>query len=690
LKSIRFHFGIACVVVAAFLAGCGTKNRSAEAERASSSASSTLVERAGNTGFMQLEAGSFSKLAPREQTLAYWLSQASIAIDPIIYDQLSRYGLREKRLLEALVAHPEGIKPDISAKIAAFAKLFWGNKGNHNETTAQKFLPEFTFEELQAAGAQAIHNGLRIGDPYGTGKPIATEADFTAEINDLKPALFDPNFEPTITTKNPPAGLDILQASSNNFYSGVRLLDLKGFQEHYPLDSELVKTKDGKLVEEIYRAGTPDGRIPRGLYARFLGKAIENLQKARAFAEPGQDTVIDDLVRFYQSGEFADWLRFGASWVQNDANVDFANGFIEIYRDARGAKGTSQSFVTVTDQRVNALMLKVASNAQYFEDHAPWDGKYKKQGVKPPTAKAVEALIETGDFHVTTIGDNLPNENEVHQKYGSKSFLFTGTTRAFSHATGTASLEEFAYTPEEVARGKKYGDEVEDLMTALHEIIGHGSGKLSPRLTHDASFYLKEYFSTLEEARADLMALWNVFDPKLQELGLVSSPEVGKAMYDGSARVALTQLRKVLKGDTIEEDHDRDRQLIVNYILDKTGAIGRVERDGQAYITVRDYDKMHQGVGMLLAELMRIKAEGDYAAIKALVDRYGVHIDTAVRDQVVARYKKLDLPTFWTGINPTLTAKTGATGDVTSVEISYPRDYAKQQLGYAAMYGAAQ
>ena len=634
---------------------------------------------------MQLEAGSFNRLTPREQTLAYWLSQASIAIDPIIYDQLSRYGLREKRLLEALVSHPQGINADVMAKIVAFTKLFWGNKGNHNEITAQKFLPEFTFEQLQEAGTQAIRNGLHIGDPYGTSKPIQTEAEFTSEINELKSALFDPNFEPMITAKSPQGGLDILQASANNFYVGLGLADVKPFHERYPLNSQLAKI-DGRLVERVYRAGTPDGRIPPGLYAQFLKKAIEQFQKARAFAEPGQDTVIDDLVRFYQSGEPEDWLRFGASWVQNSANVDFASGFIEVYRDARGGKGTSQSFVSVTDQRVNALMVKIADNAQYFEDHAPWDAKYKKQGVKPPMAKAVEALIETGDFHVSTIGDNLPNENEIHQKYGSKSFLFTGTTRAFSHASGYASLEEFAYSREEIERAKKYGDEAEDLLTALHEIIGHGSGKLSPKLTHDAAFYLKEYASTLEEARADLMALWNVFDPKLKELGVISNPEVGKAMYDGSARVALTQLRRILKGDTIEEDHDRNRQLIANYIIDKTGAIARVERDGKAYITVRDYGKMHEGVGMLLAELMRIKAEGDYNAIKALVDQYGVHFDTALRDQVVARYKKLNLPTFWAGINPTLEAKFGPNGNVSTVTMSYPRDYAQQQLGYAAMY----
>jgi dipeptidyl-peptidase-3 len=686
LRSLRFGLGAICAVATVFLVGCGSNNNPAAAESTGAAAKSTLVERVGATGFLQLEADSFNKLTPREQTLAYWLSQASIAIDPIIYDQLSRFGLREKRVLEALVAHPEGIKPEVMAKIVAYTKLFWANKGNHNENTAQKYLPEFSFEELQEAGAGAVRSGLRIGDPYGAGKPIQTEAEFASEIAALKPALFDPNFEPMITAKSPQGGLDILQASANNFYSGVKLPDLKGFHERYPLNSQLVKTKDGKLVELIYRAGTPDGRIPPGLYATFLKKAVEYFQKARAFAEPGQDKVIDDLIRFYQSGEPEDWLRFGASWVQNNANVDFANGFIEVYRDARGAKGTSQSFVSVTDQRVNSMMLKIAGNAQYFEDHAPWDPKYKKQGVKPPMAKAVETVVETGDFHVTTIGDNLPNENQIHEKYGSKSFLFTGSTRAFSHATGHTSLEEFAYSPEEIARGKTYGDEAEDLLTALHEIIGHGSGKLNPELTHEAGFYLKEYFSTLEEARADLMALWNVFDPKLQQLGLISGPEVGKAMYDQSARVALTQLRKMPKGDTIEEDHDRDRQLIVNYIIDKTGAIARVERDGKAYITVRDYDKMHQGVGMLLTELMRIKAEGDYEAIKALVNQYGVHFDAALRDQVVARYKKLNLPTYWAGINPIVDATVGANGEVSAVRISYPRDFVKQQLGYSAMY----
>ncbi len=620
----------------------------------------------GSTGFVQLEADSFRSLSPREQALAYWLSEASIAINPINYDQCSRFGLRQKRVLELIVAHPEGVDPKVYAKILAFTKLFWANRGNHNETTAQKFLPDFTFEQLQAAARAA-------------GKDPA----FEKELDELRPSLFDPNFEPMITAKSPRGGLDMLQASANNFYSGVTLADLKDFAEHYPLNSRLAKV-NGQLVEDVYRAGTPDHRVPPGLYAEYLAKANSYLEHAAEFAEPAQAKAIHDLIRYYQTGDPKDWLQFDMDWVRNNATVDFANGFIEIYRDARGAKGTSQSFVTVTDESVHALMQKIADNAQYFEDHAPWGPQYKKQGVKPPLAKAVETLIETGDFHVTTVGDNLPNEDEIHEKYGSKSFMFLGSSRALTHAAGFGSLDEFAASPEEIALGKKYGDEAEDLMTALHEVIGHGSGKMNPKLTREPAFYLKEYFSTLEEARADLMALWCVWDPKARELGLASNPDVAKVMYYDAVIVAITQLRRIPKGDTIEEDHERDRQLIVNYIKDKTGAIAEVKRGGKTYLEIRDFAKMREGVGQLLAELMRIKAEGDYNAIKALIDKYAVHFNPALRDEVLQRYGKLNIPTYWAGINPELTASFDSAGKISKVAISYPRDFVKQQLGYSA------
>jgi dipeptidyl-peptidase-3 len=397
--------------------------------------------------------------------------------------------------------------------------------------------------------------------------------------------------------------------------------------------------------------------------------------------------VIADLIRFYQTGDPKDWLQFGGDWVRDDATVDFANGFIEVYRDARGAKGSSQSFVTVTDKSVTDAMVKLAQNAALFERAAPWDPKYKKQTFQPPVVKAVEVLIETGDFHVTTIGDNLPNENEIHEKYGTNNYLFLGSSHALSAASSGRMLQEFAASPEEVQRVARYGEEAEDLLTALHEVIGHGSGKLSERLKGGAGAYLKEYFSTLEEARADLMALWNVWDPELKKLGLVTDQEnVARAMYDNQARASLIQLRRILTGNTIEEDHARDRALIANYIAEKTGGIEQVVRDGKTYVRVTDYQKMREGVGMLLRELMRIKAEGDYDAIKALVDRYGVRFEPALRDQVVARYKQLDLPTYWAGINVELTAQLDDKGNVTSVRIAYPRDAAKQYLAYGAMY----
>ena len=645
-----------------------------------------LVERVGDTGFIQLQVNSFGTLDARQQALAYWLTQASIAIDPIVYDQLSQYGIRQKRVIEEIMNHTAGIPAASLPKIRQYALLFWANRGTHNENTSQKLLPTFTFEELKEAALKAQTNGA-FKSGYADLPPLATPDALQRELDALRPSLFDPNVEPTITAKTPPAGQDIIQASSNTFYRGVSLQDLKTFTEKYPLNSRVVKGPDGVIREEVYRAGTPDGSVAPGLYAVYLKKAIEFLEMARAVADPAQATVIGDLIRFYQTGDPKDWLQFGADWVRNDATVDFTNGFIEVYRDARGAKGSSQSFVSVTDRKVSDAMTKLAQNASLFEQAAPWDPKYRRQSFQAPVVKAIDVIIQTGDFHVTTIGENLPNENEIREKYGSKNFLLQGSSHAISSAVATKSLREFAGSPEEATRVEKYGEEAEDLMTALHEVIGHGSGKLSERLKGGAEPYLKEYFSTLEEARADLMALWNVWDPELKKLGLVSDQEsVARAMYDNAARVSLTQLRRIARGDTIEEDHARDRALIANYIKDKTGGIEQITRDGKTFIRVKDYQKMREGAGMLLRELMRIKAEGDYDAVKALVDKYGVHFDPKVRDEVIARYKQLDLPTYWGGVNAELTAQLDDKGNVTSVRIAYPRDAVKQYLAYGAMY----
>jgi len=647
----------------------------------------SLVERVGATGFVRVEAESFHSLDAKQQELAYWLTQASIAIDPIVYDQFSRFGLRQKRLLEGIVAHPEGIDAGVRTKITDFAKRFWANKGNHNELTSLKFLPGFTFEELRQAALIARKSGA-FSTNSGDLPPITTPAELNAELENLRDSFFEANFEPMLTAKNPSGGLDALQASSNTFYVGVTMADLKDFHDTHPLNSRVARGRNGKVEEEVYRAGTPDGKVAPGLYATYLKRANGYLAKAQQVAEPSQAKVISDLVRYYQTGDPGDWLQFGADWVQNDAIVDFVNGFIEIYRDARGAKASSQTFVSITDKPVTETMIRLGQNANYFEEKAPWDAKYRKQTFQPPVVKAVETLVEAGDFSVSVIGDNLPNENEIHEKYGTKNFLFTSSTRALNNATGDVMTKEFSPSEEIAERSAKYGNEAGDLMTALHEVIGHGSGKLSERLKGGAEPYLKGYFSTLEEGRADLSALWNVWDPKLKDLGLVSDQEeVAKAMYDSAATVALTQLRRIPNGDTIEEDHQRDRQLIVNYIRARVpGAIEQLDRDGKKYIRVQDYAKMRQGVGMLLMELMRIKAEGDYDAIKALVDEYAVHFDPKLRDQVVARYMKLNVPTYWAGINSKLTARITAEGHVQDVEISYPSDAVEQYLAYGSLY----
>ena len=652
--------------------------------QATEPAPSVVVDRADDTGFVRVEVKSFGSLNARQQQLAYWLTQAAIATDPIVYGQFSRFGVRQKRLLEGTVAHTA---PSKYEQIRTFTKLFWANRGNHNETTSQKFLPAFSFEDLGAAAHEAQTAGA-FATSYGDLPPLKDSAALDRELVQLRASFFDPQFEPMLTAKSPGPGKDLIQSSSNTFYMGVSETDLKSFKDRYPLNSRVIKGKEGTLVEQVYRAGTADGKVPPGLYAVYLRRAIDYLSKAQQVADPAQAKVIGDLIRFYQTGEFSDWLQFGTDWVQNDATVDFDDGFVEIYRDARGAKGSSQAFVSITDAPTTALLSRLAANAEYFEQRAPWDAKYKKQSIKPPVVKAIETLVETGDFGVTTIGDNLPNENQIHEKYGTKNFLFMSSSRALNSASGHVVFAEFAASPEIAARDSKYGEEAGNLLTALHEVIGHGSGKLSERLKGGSETYLKEYFSTLEEARADLMALWNVWDPKLKELGLISDQEeVARAMYDRSVMAPLTQLRSIRKGNTVEEDHQRDRQLIVNFIRARIpDAIEQFDRDGKTYIRVRDYQKARQGVGILLTELMRIKAEGDYAAIKLLIDEYAIHFEPALRDQVVARYQKLGLPTYWAGINARLSARTGKDGAVESVQLGYPTSTEQQYLGYGAMF----
>jgi dipeptidyl-peptidase-3 len=662
-----------CTQMALSLALAGSAALAPAALAAPAGGPSPLVERIGNRAFIQVTTPSFSSLTPEQKILAYHLTQAAIQLDPIIYDQLSSYGLTAKRLLGAMVEDPARLPAESRAAIVEYAKLFFGNSGNHNETTNQKFLPGLSYEQFAAAAEAARAKGARLG----------SRAQLTKTLESLKRPLFDPSFEVSITEKNPPKGEDILQASSNNYYQGVTLADLKGFVEHYPLDSRLVK-RNGKLVEEVYRAGTPDGKIPPGRYAKELRAVNRELEMAARAADPQQAKVLRALVRFYQTGDLKDWHDFNVLWIANDATVDFASGFIEVYRDARGTKGSSQMVVATVDRQLEPLMRKLAQNAVYFEKKAPWLDKYKKLDVKPPVGKAIETVVATGDFRVTTIGDNLPNEQDVREKYGTKSILLTSSISALNQTRGSKVAVEFSPNADEGQLYEKYGEIADNLHTAMHEIIGHGSGKVA--VPKDPATYLREFYSTLEEARADLVAYWNIYDPKLTELGVQDVTEVGHELYRQLARVGLTTLNHYPEGTRAEEDHDRNRLLIVNYLIE-AGGLARVEQNGKWYIAVKDYDKAHEAVGKLLAEIMRIKAEGDYEGIKRLVETYGINFDPAVRDQVVARFKGLDIPAYYSGIYADLKPVAGKGGKVVDVQVSYPRDFLKQQLEFARKNG---
>jgi dipeptidyl-peptidase III len=636
-------------------------------------APSPLVGWIGDRGLLQVESPSFPRLPLPQKLLAYHLSQAAIQLDPVFYDQMSAYGLTAKRLLGALAEHPERLPAASRQAIVDYATRFFSNGGNHDETTGLKFLPGFSFETLADAAGQARAQGA----------PLGTEAQLAATLKELRAPLFDPAFEPKLTEKNPPPGEDILTASGNNYYQGVTLKDAAGFAEKHPLNSRLVK-RDGKLVEEVYRAGTPDGKVPPGRYARELAAVDRELEAAAQVADPAQAKVIRALVRFYQTGDPRDWDAFNILWLADDATVDFASGFIEVYRDARGAKGSAQMLVAVVDQTLQPLMRKLAENAVYFERKAPWEERFKNLDVKPPVGKAIETIAESGDFHVDTIGDNLPNEQDIRERYGSKSLFLTSSINAFNATRGAKVAIEYLPNPDEGELYAKYGVWADNLHTALHEIIGHGSGKAA--VPNDPSTYLRETFNTLEEARADLVAYWNIYDPKLAEIGVPDVAEVGHELYRQMARAGLTVLKNYPTGDAAEEDHDRARQLVANYLL-AAGALQRIQQNGHWYNVVKDFDQAHAGVGRLLAEIMRIKATGDYAAGKALVDKYGTRFDPAVRDDIIARYKGLRIPVNCSGVYADLAPVQDRSGQPADVRISYPRDFLAQQLAWARTNG---
>ncbi len=630
-----------------------------------------LLERVDEAAVVQLYADGFAALPLREKTLIYHLYKAAIAGRDIYYDQRYAHNLEMRDVLEEIVTHAGGIPAGTLTEIQRYTKLFWINTGPYNNLTARKFVLKCTPADFTEAARIAERNGGQVAVREGE--------TLDARLLRLQPFFFDLDVDPIVTSKTPGPGKDILQASANNLYSGVSMADLEGFEERYPLNSRLVKRAE-TLVEEVYRIG--------GLYDRFIREIVRHLQAAVPFATEPMANALGALIRFYQTGEAADRVAYDIAWVQDgDSPVDTINGFVEVYMDARGTKGAWEALVYYVNPHKTEGIRKLAAAAQWFEDRMPWDDKYKKQGVRGVSANAIDVVIETGDSGpVTPVGINLPNDQTIREHHGSKSVSLSNANQAYEKSTLPEFRREFAWSAEEAERAQKWGSVASELTTDMHEVIGHGSGRIAEHLQGNPQGVLKEQYSALEESRADLVALYFIPDRKLVELGLVDDAdhdEIVRAEYEGYARNALVQLRRVREGSQIEEDHMRNRQMIVGWLIANSRAVDVRRRDGKTYYVVVDIKAFQEGAGRLLADVQRIKAEGDYQAAKALFETYGVHFDPALRDEVVARVDRLQMPSYTGFVQPRLEAVRDGRGDITDVQISYPLDLTAQMLEYS-------
>jgi dipeptidyl-peptidase-3 len=631
-----------------------------------------LLERVGEAAVVQLYADGFRDLALREKTLVWHLAQAAIAGRDIFYDQRYAHNLEMRDILEAILTHAAEVDRATLAEIERYTKLFWINTGPYNNLTARKFV----LACAPADFAAAAHAAARIGARF----PLQPGETLDALLARLQPMFFDLAVDPTVTSKNPRAGKDILTASANNLYVGVTLEDLDWFEEKYPLNSRLVK-RDGQLIEEVYRVG--------GRYGAQIAAIVQHLEAAIPYATAAMAAALRALITFYQTGEEVDREAYDIAWVRDKASpVDTINGFVEVYMDARGIKGAWESLVYCVNEEKTSQIRTIAAHAQWFEDHMPWDPKYRKEGVHGVTANAIDIVIETGDSGpMTPVGINLPNDQGIREKYGSKSVSLANVSEAYDRSTLPEFRSEFSWTPEEVERATRWNAFAGELTTNMHEVIGHGSGKVSERLNGNPQTALKEQFSAIEESRADLVALYFLPDRKLVEFGLVSEDvheEVVLTEYESYARNALVQLRRVREGTDIEEDHMRNRQMIVHWLMANTSAIDVRTRDGKTYYVMTDPTAFREGVGRLVAEVQRIKGEGDYDAALALFTAYGVHFNPALRDEVVARVDHLQLPSYTGFVMPKLEPVTNTAGEIIDVTISYPLDLTAQMLEYSA------
>lgn len=643
---------------------------------------SYTVEQFADLQILRYRVPGFEQLSLRQKQLIYYLSQAALEGRDILFDQNGKYNLQIRRLLEAVYTHFEGDRTSESFRaLEVYLKRVWFSNGIHHHYACDKFVPGFTAayleEVIQSLQAEVLP--LEEGETCG------------AMCDKLFPVIFDPAVMPKRV--NQADGEDLVQTSAANYYEGVTQQEAEAFYAAqkkaddpepvmYGMNSRLVK-KDGRIYEQVWKVG--------GMYSAAIEKIIVWLEKAETVAEnDAQREVIRLLIEFYRSGDLKVFDAYSIAWLKDTGSqVDFVNGFIESYGDPLGMKASWESIVNFKDMEATHRTETISSNAQWFEDHSPVDARFKKEEVKGVSAKVITAAILAGDLYPSTaIGINLPNSNWIRSVHGSKSVTIGNLTDAYNKAArGNGFREEFVYSDVERELLEKYADITDDLHTDLHECLGHGSGKLLPGVDPDA---LKAHGSTIEEARADLFGLYYLPDAKMVELGLVPDAEAYKAEYYSYMMNGLmTQLVRIEPGCTVEEAHMRNRQLIARWALEHgkdEKVVEMVVHDGKTYVRINDYAKLRTLFGKLLAEIQRIKSEGDYEAARQLVETYGVQVDPVLHAEVLQRYRSLHLAPYKGFLNPVYTPQTDAGGNIVDVQISYTEGYAEQMLRYSRDY----
>lgn len=642
-------------------------------------------ERFADIQMLRYRLNGFEELSLQQKLYIYYLSKATLAGRDITTDQFGMFNLRIRKMLEAAVSvlSDDDDRKEAEA-LVVYLKRVWFSNGIYHHYGCDKFVPGFSEAFLR----QLLNKAHREALPLREGQSLESLCE------ELFPIIFDPDLYPKRVNKE--EGKDLVLTSACNFYEGVPQQEAENFyadmarndtteaegRPSYGLNSKLVKLADGRIVERKYTAG--------GLYGKAISRIVDYLSQARQYAENDkQKHIIDLLIKYYQTGDLHIFDEYSIKWLQeSEGEVDFINGFIEVYGDPLGIKGSWEGLVEYKDHEGTRRTEAISSNAQWFEDHSPVDERFRKPKVKGVSAKVICAAMLGGDeYPSSAIGINLPNADWIRAEYGSKSVTIGNLTEAYSMAAhGNGFYDEFVIDKETKELIDRYGDICDDLHTDLHECLGHGSGRLLPGVSPDA---LGAYADTIEEARADLFALYYLADHKLLELGLLNDEKAYQSQYYTYMMNGLmTQLTRIQPGHQIEEAHMRNRALIARWTLRHCeGAAELVRRDGKTYLRVNDYEQLRRTFARLLAEIQRVKSEGDFEVAKALVEQYGVKVDKELHEEMLARYERLNISPYKGFINPRLLPVRDAEGNITDIKADYTESYSHQMLRYGKEYG---